>query len=78
MHLYQGSLTVVQYESYFAHLSQHDAYMVDTEEKKVCQFTRGLRPAFQSLLSVLNLERYRDVMERDLIMERGFLEQQQR
>ena len=51
--------------------------MVDTEEKKVRQFTRGLRLDFKSLLVVLNPERYRDVVEHALIMERGFLEQQQ-
>ena len=46
MHLFQGSLSVAQYESYFTDLSQHATYMVDTEEKKVRQFTQGLRPAF--------------------------------
>ena len=78
MRLIQGSLSVAQYESHFTDLSQHATYMVDTEEKKVRQFIRGLRPAFQSMLAVLKLEWYRDVVERALIMERGFLEQQQR
>ena len=75
MRLYQGSLSVAQYESHFTDLSRHATYMVDTKEKKVWQFTQGLRPTFQSLLAVLKLEGYRDVVERALIMERGFLEQ---
>ena len=58
MHLYQWSLSVAQYEIRFTDLSWHATYMVDTNEKKVRQFTHGLRPTFQSLLAVLKLERY--------------------
>ena len=70
----QGSLSVSLYESKFADLSRYAADLVDTEEKKVRRFLRGLRPATQTLLAVLKLADYRDVVERALIMERGFIE----
>ena len=42
--LLQRGLTVAQYEARFIELSKFAEYMVDSEEKKVRRFLRGLRP----------------------------------
>ena len=69
--LVQGCLSVSLCESRFADLSRYAADLVATEGKKVRRFSRGLRPANQTLLAVLKLTDYRDVVDRALIMERG-------
>ena len=50
--------------------------MVDSEEKKVKRFVRGLRPTIQSQLMVLMLTQYRDAVNRALVVEQGIDERQ--
>ena len=69
-------MSVSQYESKFVDLSQYATDMVDTGEKKVHKFLHGLRPVTWTLLAVMRLTEYRDVVDQALIMERGFIERQ--
>ena len=62
-HLVQGSLSVSQYESKFTDLSRYATDLVDTDEKKVRRFLCGLRPMTQTLLAVMKLKDYRDVVD---------------
>ena len=73
-HLVQGSLLVSQYESKFDDKSQYATDLVDTDEKKVRRFLCGLRPTTHTMLVVMKLTEYRDVVDRALIMKRGFIE----
>ena len=61
---------MAQYEAKFTELSRHANDMVDTEEKKVRRFLKGLRPPIHDQLVVLMLTEYRDVVNRDLVVER--------
>ena len=74
--LLQRGMTVAQYEAKFTELSRHSEYMVDTEEKKVSRFLRGLRPNIQSQLIVLMLTKYHDAVNRALVIERSLDEHQ--
>ena len=74
--LLQCGLSVSQYEAKFTKLSRHAKDMVDTEEKKVRRFLRGLRPPIHDQLVVLMLTEYRDVVNRALVIERCFVERQ--
>ena len=67
---------MAQYEAKFIELSRHAEYMVDTEEKKVSRFLRGLRPNIQSQLIVLMLTEYRDAVNKVLVVERSLDERQ--
>ena len=69
--LLQRGLTVAQYEAQFTELSRHVEYMVDTEEKKVSRFLRGLRPNIQSQLIMLMLTEYSDAVNRALLVKRS-------
>ena len=53
--LLQRGLTMAQYEVKFTELSRHAKDMVDTEEKKVRRFLKGLRPPIHDQLVVLML-----------------------
>ena len=70
--LMQRGFTVAQYEAKFTKLSRHAKDMVDTEEKKVRRFMRGLRPPIHDQLVVLMLTEYRDVPNKALVVERCF------
>ena len=74
--LLQRGMTVAQYEAQFTELSRHAEYMVDTEEKKVSRFLRGLRPNIQSQLIMLMLTEYSDAVNRALLVERSLDERQ--
>ena len=74
--LMQRGLTVAQYEAKFTELSRHAKDMVDTEEKKVRRFLRGLRPPIHDQLVVLMLTEYRDVVNITLVVERCFEDRQ--
>ena len=65
-------MIVAQYEAKFTELSRHAQDMVDTKEKKVRRFLRGLRPPINDQLVVLMLTEYKDVVNRALIVERCF------
>ena len=49
---------------------------MDTEEKKVRRFLRGLRPPIHDQLVVLMLSEYKDVVNRALVVERCFDDRQ--
>ena len=49
---------------------------MNTEEKKVSKFLRGLRPNIQSQLVMLMLTEYRDAVKRALVVERSLDERQ--
>ena len=74
--LLQRGMTVAQYEAQFTELSRHAEYMVDTEEKKVSRFLRGLRPNIQSQLIMLMLTEYSDAVNQALLVERSLDERQ--
>ena len=74
--LLQKGMTVAQYEAQFTELSRHAEYMVDTDEKKVSRFLRGLRPNIQSQLIMLMLTDYGDAVNRALLVERSLDERQ--
>ena len=76
--LVQRGLFVAQYEAKFSELSRHAKDMVDTEEKKVRRFLRGLRPPIHDQLMVLMLTEYRDVVNRAFVVERCFDDRQRR
>jgi hypothetical protein len=69
--LLQRGLTIAHYEAQFTEWSRHAKYMVDSEEKKVSRFLRGLRPNIQSQLVMLMLTEYRDAVNRALVVERS-------
>ena len=74
--LLQHGMTVAQYEAKFTELSMHAKDMVDMEEKKVRRFLKGLRPPIHDQLVVLMLTEYRDVVNRDLVVERCLVDLQ--
>ena len=67
---------MAQYEAKLTELSRHAKYMVDTEEKKVSRFLRGLRPNIQSQLIMLMLTEYSDAVNLALLVERSLDEGQ--
>ena len=50
--------------------------MVDTKEKKVRRFLKGLRPIIQNQLAFLTLTEYRAIVNRALVVERGLDDRQ--
>ena len=67
--LTQGSDTVFQYEAKFARLSHFAKSMVSDEAMKVMRFVQGFRPVFHFQLAVLNLQTYREAVDRTLLVE---------
>jgi hypothetical protein len=52
LHLQQGSSSVYEYNKRFNHLSQHDSYHSNNDEKKMVLFRRGLSPVLQEHLTL--------------------------
>ena len=67
---------MAQYEAKFTELSRHARDMVDTKEKKVRNFLKGLKPPIHDQLVVLMLTEYRDVVNRAFVVERCLVDRQ--
>jgi len=68
--LRQGSMTVDQYETKFAELSQYAPELVENPINRGRRFRDGLRPELRSPLILLNLRNYNDLYERAQMIER--------
>ncbi|XP_028118913.1 uncharacterized protein LOC114316456 [Camellia sinensis] len=71
IHLRQGTVTVVEYESKFTQLAWFATYVIPTEARKARKFEARLDPKIKDRLEVLKLPTYAAVVDREYIVEKG-------
>nr|CAD1823327.1 unnamed protein product [Ananas comosus var. bracteatus] len=76
--LRQEERTVAEYEREFFRLLHCVPFVVRDDEDKARIFERGLRPSIFRLVQSSNLQTYREVVNRALIVESGAVELQER
>nr|CAD1822945.1 unnamed protein product [Ananas comosus var. bracteatus] len=69
--LRQGDRTVAEYEREFSRLLHCVPFVVRDDEDKARIFERGLRPSIFRFVQCSNLQTYREVVDRALIVESG-------
>nr|CAD1837184.1 unnamed protein product [Ananas comosus var. bracteatus] len=69
--LRQGDRTVAEYEREFSRLLHCVPFVVRDDEDKARIFERGLRPSIFRFVQSSNLQTYREVVDRALIVESG-------
>nr|CAD1825884.1 unnamed protein product [Ananas comosus var. bracteatus] len=75
--LRQGDRTVAEYEREFSQLLHCVPFVVRDDEDKARIFERGLRPSIFRFVQSSNLQTYREVADRALIVENGATEVQE-
>ncbi|EKG08920.1 Retrotransposon gag protein, partial [Macrophomina phaseolina MS6] len=75
--LRQGDRTVAEYEREFSRLLHCVPFVVRDDEDKARIFERGLRPSIFRFVQSSNLQTYREVVDRALIVESGAAEVQE-
>nr|CAD1827446.1 unnamed protein product [Ananas comosus var. bracteatus] len=76
--LCQGDRTVAEFEQEFSRLLHCVPFVVRDDMDKVRIFKRGLRPSIFRFVQSSNLQTYRDVVNRALIVESGAADVQER
>nr|CAD1817874.1 unnamed protein product [Ananas comosus var. bracteatus] len=76
--LRQGERTVVEYEREFSRLHHCVPFVVQDNEDKARIFESGLLPSIFRFVQSSNLQTYREVVNRALIVERGAADVQER
>ena len=72
--LKQRDMTVMQYEQRFTELARHATYYVTTEIARVRKFKNGLRFGLRHKLVPLNLQRYSELVDRAVLIEKDLEE----
>nr|CAD1822933.1 unnamed protein product [Ananas comosus var. bracteatus] len=75
--LRQGDRTVAEYEREFSRLLHCVPFVVRDDEDKARIFERGLRPSIFRFVQSSNLQTYREVVDRALIVESGVADVQE-
>nr|CAD1831596.1 unnamed protein product [Ananas comosus var. bracteatus] len=76
--LRQGDRTVAEYEREYSRLLHCVPFVVRDDEDKARIFEQGLRPSIFRFVQSSNLQTYREVVDRALIVESGAAEVQER
>nr|CAD1836374.1 unnamed protein product [Ananas comosus var. bracteatus] len=76
--LRQGDRTVAEYEREYSRLLHCVPFVVRDDENKARIFEQGLRPSIFRFVQSSNLQTYREVVDRALIVESGAAEVQER
>ncbi|XP_059671122.1 uncharacterized protein LOC132316666 [Cornus florida] len=67
--LYQGTMSVIEYETRFTSLSRYAEEMVATDETRAKKFQDGLHLDIRPRVSLLDLRTYREVVQRAMLVE---------
>ncbi|CAL9019225.1 unnamed protein product [Prunus brigantina] len=71
--LYQGDMTVGQYQAKFEELMHFDPYIIPDEFAKVKKFEEGLRLEVKEKVELFKLKKYAEVVDRALMAEQMIL-----
>ncbi|XP_028101470.1 uncharacterized protein LOC114300800 [Camellia sinensis] len=71
IHLRQGTMTVVEYESKFTQLARFATYVIPTKARKARKFEAGMDPEIKDRMEVLKLPTYAAVVDQAYIAEKG-------
>ncbi|XP_020094888.1 uncharacterized protein LOC109714600 [Ananas comosus] len=76
--LRQGDKTMAEYEREFSRLLHCVPFVIQDDEDKARIFERGLQPSIFRFVQASNLQTYREVVNRALIVESGAADLQER
>ena len=70
IHLEQGDMTMAKYEARFTELSRFPPQLIAREDNEALKFQDRLKSYLKNKISILNLNAYSKVVDRDLIVEK--------
>ena len=76
-HLIQGTMSVLEYESYFLELSRFSMRMISEGGEKTKRFQQVLRPARRNRVVPLVIRDYFELVKRALLVEQDIKETHQ-